>query len=281
METANEGNSCRASPALMCQTLRVRFDRVITTIVLTTMVTACAVTPAAGEVRANNPQRLNVQVLQTLPHDASLFTEGLEYDGTTLYESAGLSGQSTLTAGPLGGPVAIRAILPSPLFAEGITVVGTTIWQLTWQDGVAIQWDKATLRELRRVPFRGEGWGLCYQPSAHRLVMSNGSSSLTFRDPDTFAVTGTVQVGRSNLNELECVGDTVYANVFDSDDILRIDSSTGLVTGVADASALLQPRPADPEAVLNGIAAVPGTDQFLVTGKFWPTMYRVRFVPSS
>lgn len=223
------------------------------------------------------PERLTVQVLQTLPHDTSAFTEGLEFSGTTLYESRGLDGQSALTAGPAGQAPTARVALPSPLFGEGVTVLGPKLWQLTWQDGFAIERDSKTLAELRRVAFQGEGWGLCHQPDG-RLVMSNGSSSLTFRDPQTFAVTGSVDVGVDQLNELECVGDTVYANVWKTGTILRIDAKTGHVTGSIDAAGLR--TPAEPgEDVLNGIAAIPGTDEFLVTGKLWPTMFRVRFVP--
>ncbi|GAA3555072.1 glutaminyl-peptide cyclotransferase [Amycolatopsis ultiminotia] len=225
------------------------------------------------------PEQLAVQVLETLPHDSTSFTEGLEYSGSTLYESRGLAGQSALTAGPAGGPPVRRVALPSPLFAEGITVLGPKLWQLTWQDGVAIERDSSSLAELRRVPFDGEGWGLCHQPDG-RLVMSNGSSTLTFRDPQTFAITGSVDVGEDQLNELECVGNTVYANVWQTGTILRIDAGTGRITGRIDASSLRTPvHPG--EDVLNGIAAVPGTDQFLVTGKLWPSAFRVKFVPET
>jgi glutamine cyclotransferase len=239
------------------------------------LVGGCAGTQAAP---AAQPEQLTVQVLGTLPHDTSAFTEGLEFSGTTLYESRGLEGQSALTAGPAGQAPTARVALPSPLFGEGVTVLGPKLWQLTWQDGFAIERDSKTLAELRRVPFEGEGWGLCHQPDG-RLVMSNGSSTLTFRDPQTFAVTGSVDVGVDQLNELECVGDTVYANVWKTGTILRIDAKTGQVTGSIDAGGLR--TPAEPgEDVLNGIAAIPGTDQFLITGKHWPSLFRVRFVIS-
>jgi glutamine cyclotransferase len=239
------------------------------------LVSGCAGTQAEPAA----PEKLTVQVLGTLPHDTSAFTEGLEFSGTTLYESRGLDGQSALTAGPAGQTPSTRVALPSPLFGEGVTVLGPKLWQLTWQDGFAIERDSKTLAELRRVPFEGEGWGLCHQPDG-RLVMSNGSSSLTFRDPQTFAVTGSVDVGVDQLNELECVGDTVYANVWKTGTILRIDAKTGHLTGSIDAGGLRTPVTPG-EDVLNGIAAIPGTDEFLVTGKLWPTMFRVRFVPES
>ncbi|WP_336161602.1 glutaminyl-peptide cyclotransferase [Amycolatopsis sp. VC5-11] len=249
--------------------------RIVWPLVAAALLGGCAGTQAAPA----QPEQLTVQVLGTLPHDSTAFTEGLEYSGTTLYESRGLEGKSALTAGPAGGTPAKQVTVPSPLFAEGITVLGPKLWQLTWRDGIAIERDSQTLAELRRVHYDGEGWGLCHQPSG-RLVMSNGSSMLTFRDPQTFAVTGSVDVGQDQLNELECVGDTVYANVWQTGTILRIDANTGRITAKIDAGKLRTPsRPG--EDVLNGIAAIPGTDEFLLTGKLWPTSFRVKFVPEN
>ncbi|GHF43610.1 glutamine cyclotransferase [Amycolatopsis bartoniae] len=240
---------------------------------------------AASAPHANDSvPRLRVQVLSTLPHDTTAFTEGLELDGSTLYEGTGLVGRSEVRAGQPGAAPTVRADLPSPFFGEGVTVVGSTLWQLTWQNGVAIERDARTLAELRQVPYQGEGWGLCHQQD--RLVMSNGSDQLTFRDPASFAVLGAVTVHSGNqtfdqLNELECVGGTVYANVWQTDTILRIDPADGAVTGMIDASGLLTDAQRQNADVLNGIAAVPGTDEFLVTGKLWPTLFRVKFVGTS
>jgi glutamine cyclotransferase len=237
---------------------------------------------AASTPQANDsvPQ-LRVQVLATLPHDTSAFTEGLELDDGTLYEGTGLIGASEVRAGPPGAAPTVRATLPSPLFGEGITVVGSRLWQLTWQNGIAIERDAHTLAELRQVGYQGEGWGLCHQQD--RLVMSNGSAQLTFRDPASFAVLGTVTVHSGSqtfdqLNELECVGDTVYANVWQTDTILRIDPVTGDVTGRIEAAGLLTDAQRQYTDVLNGIAAIPGTDEFWITGKLWPELFRVKFV---
>lgn len=164
-------------------------------------------------------------------------------------------------------------------------MVGDRIWQLTWLEGTAIEWDRQQLTERSRVSYSGEGWGICYDQPRQRLVMSDGSATLTFRDPDTFEPTGSITVTRGGssqrmLNELECVGDHVYANVWQTDEIVRIDLATGRVDAVVDASGLLpdhQRRAAD---VLNGIAAVPGTDTFLITGKLWPSAFTVKFVPA-
>ncbi|HJQ46614.1 MAG TPA: glutaminyl-peptide cyclotransferase [Amycolatopsis sp.] len=248
------------------------------TLALVVALTGCQA--SAPQVEAAVSQ-LRVQVVATLPHDTSAFTEGLELAGGLLYESTGLPGSSQLRVGPPGRAPLRTVDLPSPLFGEGVTVLGPTLWQLTWQDGFAIERDTGTLAELRRVPFEGEGWGLCHQSG--RLVMSNGSDRLTFRDPASFAVLGgvTVHDGQrtfAQLNELECVSGDVYANVWQTDTILRIDAATGAVTARIDASGLLTAAQRAQADVLNGIAAIPGTDEFLITGKLWPTMFRVKFV---
>lgn len=246
-------------------------------------------TPAATDPASSGPaQSLRVEVLATMPHDEQLFTQGLEIAGGELYEGTGLVGESLLRAtalqpGARPGRVLAQVALPEPLFGEGITVVDDKIWQLTWKNGVAIERDRDTLAEHRRVRYDGEGWGLCHD--GDRLVMSDGSDRLTFRDPATFAPTGSVRVqrdGRSvtDLNELECVDGAVWANVWQTDRIVRIDPGSGTVTGVVDAAGLLDPSQRPDAGVLNGIAAVPGTGQFLVTGKNWPSLFRVRFVPA-
>ncbi|RSN19854.1 glutaminyl-peptide cyclotransferase [Amycolatopsis sp. WAC 04169] len=246
-----------------------------TSLLLAAVLGGCAAAPVS-DAAPPAPEKLKVRVLSTLPHDPAAFTQGLEFSGETLYEGTGLVGKSSMRAGPAGAAPTVRQELPG-LFGEGITVLGATAWQITWKDGVAIERDAKTLAELRRVTYTGEGWGLCHQDG--RLVMSDGSSKLTFRDPASFAPTGSVDVGRDQLNELECVGDSVYANVWQTDRILRIDAATGRVTGEIDASGLLDGAERGSADVLNGIAAVPGTDEFLITGKLWPRMFRVKFVP--
>ncbi len=224
-----------------------------------------------------------MKVLEILPHDQDLFTQGLEIAGGVLYESTGVVGQSRLRATELPAPgrVLAQVTLPEPLFGEGVTVVGARLWQLTWTNGVAIERDRETLAELRRVRYDGEGWGLC--SDGEQLVMSDGTARLTFRDPVSFAATGSVAVRAGGipvprLNELECAGGAVWANVWQTGHIVRIDPSTGRITGVVDASGVLTTQQRAGAGVLNGIAAVPGTDEFLITGKNWPAMFRVRFV---
>ena len=220
------------------------------------------------------------QVIAELPHDPAAFTQGLELADGALYEGTGLAGRSELRElDPRTGAVRRAVRVPDGLFGEGITVVGDRIWQLTWQDGVALEWDRATFTLLRTVPLDGEGWGLCHDGA--RLVRSDGTDRLRFHDPVTFAETGSVAVTRDGepltaLNELECVDGRVWANVWRTDEVVRIDPTTGRVTAVVDAAALLPPERRGPTTdVLNGIAAV-GEDEFLLTGKRWPTTFRVR-----
>ncbi|MEV0031720.1 glutaminyl-peptide cyclotransferase [Nocardia sp. NPDC050793] len=228
------------------------------------------------------PPRLRIEVVGVRPHDPGAFTQGLEVDGDLLYEGTGLRGRSTVRATDLRtGAELARAELPEKYFGEGIARAGDTLWQLTWQDGVAFARDPVTLEARSQAAYQGEGWGLCTRDG--RLVMSDGTNTLTFRDPVTFAPTGSVTLrdhGGAHLNELDCAVDgSVYANDYPTNRILRIDPDSGVVLGVADASALLTREQRAAADVLNGIAQLPGTDRFLITGKYWPAMFEVRFVP--
>jgi glutaminyl-peptide cyclotransferase len=233
----------------------------------------------------NAPVLLHAQILQVLPHDPTAFTEGLELVDGKLYEGTGLKGRSALRVlDPATGAVQRQIALPAELFGEGITAVGPTVWQLTFTEGIAIQRDRATLAELRRVGYQGEGWGLCLDTTANRLVMSDGTDRLTFRDPQTFQPTGEIRVTSDGgpvrrINELECAHGAVFANIWQTDIAVRIDPATGRVGADIDLSGLLSAPERAHADVLNGIAAIPGTDEFLVTGKYWPKMFRVRFVP--
>jgi glutamine cyclotransferase len=168
--------------------------------------------------------------------------------------------------------------IPGDYFGEGITVVGDRIWQLTYRDEVAVEWVRAALTPVREVPVPGEGWGLCYD--GERLIRSDGTNRLTFHDPNDFTETGGVDVTRdgralNGLNELECVDGQVWANLWPSDNIVRIDPASGAVDLVVNAAGL-RARGIPPSAqVLNGIAHVGGS-QFLLTGKDWPKTFRVQ-----
>lgn len=240
--------------------------------------------PPAPQTSApvSGSQRLGLEVLSTRPHDTSAFTQGLLlYDGL-LYESTGLVGSSTVReVNPATGEVLRRVDVPPPIFAEGLARVGARLIQLTWQNGVAFVYDLATFERTGEYRYSGEGWGLCYD--GQRLVMSDGSNQLFFRDAQTFDLLGQVNVLRdgqpvSRLNELECVGDQVYANVWQTDEIVDIERDTGRVLATIDASGLFaaDERPRSPDDVLNGIAYDPEKGTFLITGKRWPRLFEVR-----
>ncbi|MFC4854255.1 glutaminyl-peptide cyclotransferase [Actinophytocola glycyrrhizae] len=247
------------------------------------LLAGCSAAPDSAPASPTAPTALTVDVVGTVPHDPRAFTQGLELVDGVLYEGTGLAGRSSIRAvDPETGEVTKQVDLPDDLFGEGITVAGDSIWQITWQDEVAIRRDRDTLAEAERVSYDGEGWGLCHD--GDRLIMSDGSDRLTFRDATTFDTTGEVRVRSAdgepvtNINELECVAGQVYANIWQTDRIVRIDPADGRVTATVDLAGLLPREDRAGTDVLNGIAAIDGTDEFLVTGKLWPTMFRVRFV---
>jgi glutaminyl-peptide cyclotransferase len=179
------------------------------------------------------------------------------------------------------GEVLARRALDSSFFGEGLALVDDRLIQLTWRSGIALVSDLESLEQEDMLRYPGEGWGLCFDGSA--LVMSDGSSILELRDPDSMELLRELTVWRGDrpvprLNELECVGDDVYANVWQSDEIVRIDPATGRVTAVIDASGLLSPVEATRADVLNGIAYRPETETFLLTGKLWPHVFEVELV---
>ncbi len=224
---------------------------------------------------------LDVAIRASTPHDPDAFTQGLEYVDDHLYESTGRYGQSELReVAPETGHVIREASLEPDVFGEGLTHVDGRLIQLTWKAGRALVYDVDTLALLDAFDYEGEGWGLCFD--GDQLVMSDGSSSLSFRDPEDFRVSRTVSITNemapiAGINELECVDGAVYANVWRTDQIIRIDPTTGAVDAVIDASSL--PRPGE-AGVLNGIAHDPDTGLFRLTGKNWPTSYDVEFVPA-
>jgi glutaminyl-peptide cyclotransferase len=229
--------------------------------------------------------RLGVQVLNVYPHDTQAFTQGLLLHEGKLYESTGLAGPSISSVRevePSTGQVIRRVNLPTPLFGEGLARVGERLIQLTWQDQVAFVYDLATFETLGQFNYDTEGWGLCRDGS--RLIMSDGTPTLYYRDPTTFAVLGQIGVTLNGqplaaLNELECVGSLVYANVWLTDRIVAIDKDSGVVVAEIDASGLLTLAERLAADVLNGIAHKPDTDTFLMTGKLWPKLFEVRLVP--
>lgn len=235
---------------------------------------ACSGPPALAE--------LGYELEQTLAHDAEAYTQGLIVRGESFFESTGRLGHSELREVEVAtGRVVRSRALPDTLFGEGLAMVGDKLVQLTWKAGLAFVYDAATFEVADTLRYEGEGWGLCHDGMS--LFMSNGSGALTRRDPATFQVQEEIRVTKDgfsvrDLNELECVGEHVWANVYLSDHIYRIDKGTGQVTGELDAYGLsvASGRPADAGAVLNGIAYDKTGGSFYLTGKLWPTIFRVR-----
>jgi glutaminyl-peptide cyclotransferase len=229
-------------------------------------------------------ERLTPVVLETWPHDPDAFTQGLVWDEGRFLESTGRYGRSDLREVDAASGTVLRARPLDPReFGEGLALVADRLIQLTYREGVAHVYDRGSFEPIGRFDYQGEGWGLCYD--GEQLWMSDGSDRLIRRDPDTFAVLGSLQVTRdgrgvARLNELACVGEHVYANVWLSEEIVRVRRSDGRVDAVIDASALVPSDTrvaSDPDAVLNGIAYDPAGERFFLTGKLWDVMYAVRF----
>ena len=240
-----------------------------------------AVAPAGAQ-----PTAMGTEVVAVYPHDARAFTQGLLLHDGALFESTGLVGRSSVRQVELTtGKVLRQKDLPAPLFGEGLAWANDELVQLTWQNHRALRWAPATFESRGEWSYDGEGWGLCFDGKT--LVQSDGSHRLFFRDPKTFAVQRTLAVTENGqpvtrLNELECVGDTIYANVWTTDRIVAIAALNGTVRGEIDASGLLTPeerKAIGSEAILNGIAYDSADNTFLLTGKLWPKLFRVRFVP--
>ena len=260
-------------------------------------VACCGARPdEAPPARPPSVTNYGYKVVQAYPHDRRSFTQGLVYENGVLYEGTGLYGQSALIRRDLKTGRTLKTTrLPRRHFGEGITVFGDTIVQLTWKSKIGFVYRKDTFTLLKEFSYATEGWGITYD--GKRLIYSDGTATLRFLDPNTFAKTGQMEVqdqGRPvhGLNELEYVapppsevidsqpgaaGPQVFANVWPTDWIVIIDPKTGQVTGRIDLSALY-PRPEDSEDVLNGIAWIPETNHLLVTGKLWPKVYEIELI---
>lgn len=251
------------------------------------MVLGLAVTLTGGYLLwafafAAAPQVHQFEVVNTFPHDPRAYCQGLVIDQGILYEGTGKYGESTLRRVELDtGRVLQSVSLPRRYFGEGITIMGDKIYQLTWKSHVGFVYDKKTLNAIDRFRIVGEGWGLTHDGT--HLIMSDGSSTLRFLDPQTFAVKRRLLVqsqGRRvpKLNELEYVNGEILANVWYEDYIVRIDPVSGKVVGWIDLRNLLPGR-RDREAVLNGIAYDADKDRLFVTGKNWPKLFEIRVKP--
>jgi glutaminyl-peptide cyclotransferase len=275
---------------------------------------------APAVAQDNEVEALTVEVLDERPHDPAAFTQGLIWHEGYLYESTGQYGQSTLRqVDPESGEVLLAFRLPQNIFAEGLALVEDYLYQITWREQVALRvnltaFTEAAPLDVSSFDYEGEGWGLCYD--GELIYMSDGSDRLALRDPASFEVVEERQImlddvplqdyrvtadgivplpettgaeatpapvvgrGLDQLNELECVGESIYANVWYTDLILRIDKASGAVTGIIDVADLLTDEERMSADVLNGIAYLPESETFLITGKYSPKNFEVNFVPA-
>ena len=227
------------------------------------------------------------RVVHSFPHDPDAYTQGLLYDDGFLYESTGQYGQSSLRKVELEtGSVVQLHQLDDRFFAEGLALFGNRLLQLTWRAYKGFAYRLDSFEPLAEFAYPTEGWGLTYD--GELLVMSDGSATLYFRDPFTFAEVSRIAVvaqGRpvSQLNELEWIAGEVFANIWQTDTIARIDPATGQVAGWIDLTGLLNnaDRRGSNAEVLNGIAYDSEGERLFVTGKRWPKLYQVELIPPS
>ena len=223
------------------------------------------------------------RIVNIYPHDRAAFTEGLFFHEGVLYESTGQNGKSWIRKIRLeNGEVLQQAPLESQYFGEGIVAWKKSLIQLTYTTEIGFVYDLATLKRQRSFNYSGQGWALTHDGT--RIIMSDGSASLRFLDPETLRETGRLPVTDAGkpvleLNELEFVKGEILANVWKTERIARISPKTGQVTGWIDVSGLLDPRDAAGVDVLNGIAYDAAGDRLFVTGKLWPKLFEIRIVP--
>jgi glutamine cyclotransferase len=228
------------------------------------------------------PEKWTAQIVTEYPHLESSFTQGLEFDGETLYEGTGdpnQSGQTLVAEVDIKtGAMRRKSPLDASCFGEGISIFGDELFQLTWKNGKCFVYDKNTFSILRELKYTGEGWGLCHDEK--NLIMSDGSERIYFRDPKTFEILKTIEVytdqGPLNyLNELEYIEGNIYANIWTSSNIAIIDPTTGKVLAFIDASNVVKEGKGNGE-VLNGIAWNKLTRKTFLTGKYWPKLFEVK-----
>lgn len=223
------------------------------------------------------------KIVNTYPHDRSAFTEGLVFKDGVLYEGTGLHGYSTLRRVKLetGEILQIRELLPQ-FFGEGVTIYGNKIIQLTWQSHTGFVYDKYSFKLLQEFNYPDEGWGITH--NGKHLIISDGTETLHFLDPETFEEVSQIEVSANDIpitriNELEYIQGEIYANIWHTERIARIDPLTGQVIGWIDLKGILSPKD-DSKAVdvLNGIAYDAKNDRLFVTGKFWPKLFEIELI---
>lgn len=231
------------------------------------------------------PVLYRYRVVKSYPHDRKAYTQGLVYDQGFFYEGTGQQGESTLRkVEPETGKVISQVSLDGSLFGEGVALLGERIYQLTWTSKVGFVYDKETLRQINRIYYQTQGWGLTTMGDS--LVMSDGTNVIWFLDAD-FNVLSSVDVWDNkgvvdNLNELEMIDGELWANIWQTDRIARIDPHTGKVLGYVELNNILPREEREPQTdVLNGIAWDAGGRRLFVTGKYWPHIYEITVSPAA
>jgi len=224
------------------------------------------------------------RILKIYPHDPDAYTQGLIYRDGILYESTGLKGRSSLRIVDLeSGDVLQKVELPETYFTEGIALLDEKIYQLTWQEQTGFIYQAESLTEIGRFSYKTEGWGLT--EDGEMLIMSDGSERLAFIDPDSMGVIRSISVSSGDgaverLNELEYIDGEVWANVYQTACIARIDPQNGQVSGWIDLSGMLSEEALRTAQVPNGIAYDRDNDRIFVTGKFWPYLFEIEVLPA-
>ena len=233
-------------------------------------------TPVAAQ--QSNVKQLDWSIVKAFPHDPTSFTEGLLWHEGALYESTGLEGQSKLRRVDLQSGAPLKNVnLPASLFGEGLALAGERLYQLTWQTKVGFVYDAKTFKPLAKFSYQNEGWGLTFNGAD--LIQSDGTDVLTWRDPKNFAAKRTVKVTRNgaplaNLNELEWIDGHVWANVWQSDNIVIIEPTSGQVVAQLNLSGILAAADRNgTEDVLNGIAYDAANKRVFITGKNWSKLF--------
>ena len=247
------------------------------------LITLCALPLSACSASGQNVKTYGYKVEEALPHDEASYTQGLFFHDGVLYESAGQYGESSFRQVDLkSGKVQRRLSFEGKYFVEGSCVLGDKLYILTWQEKECFVYDIHTWEKLGTFRYLGEGWGLTTDGKS--LIMSDGTSNITFRNPETFAPERTISVTLRGqkvayLNELEYIKGEIWANVYGTDQIVRIDPATGVVRAVINLRGILPAQLRRQRTdVLNGIACDPKTGAVYVTGKYWPKMYRITLV---
>ena len=224
------------------------------------------------------------EIVHTYPHDPAAFTQGLLFLNGVLYESTGQYGQSSLRKVELPtGKVLQQTNVPSLYFAEGLAELDGKLYQLTWREKTAFVYDLNTFTLEKQFFYPFEGWGLT--TDGHSLILSDGTDQIRFIDPANFTAQRTIHVkdhGRpvAELNELEYIKGEIFANIWQTDDIVRINPATGEVIERINFAGLLKPQERASADVLNGIAYDAAGDRFFITGKYWPKLFEIRLKPA-